>query len=442
VAFAWTHHYGVQGTLASLGTNTLTAAGLDSGANQTANDAMMLTGGGPTDWCGTTDFSNPGWNGCAFLITEGPGGISTCTSAIDPVPLDYAMVGSDAATPNIAKLAVLSVDFNEFFGYWLLDQAGADPGDGDPCFGDAFQANANPVSCLPIPPPVITGVTNVSSAGANVLMNIGDVTTLVNQAMLDDCNVAEDKATNCPRGLYQGRSLVFKHGACTKSAGDATDRRGWIYPAPPAAGTLIAASNFIQYSAEDANLNGILDAGEDTNANGVLDPLLFPSMSAVPNTSIRVNAVAGATDCIFFGLGILIDAGGGCLNPPTCSILGQKVISPAVSLDPIPVRAGSGTPVSDVVGQINTSKSQGKATVSWSTGVEMATAGFNVIGTKKNGAETKLNGSLIAAKEGTTGKGASYDVSFDASQLKGSSSVYVEIVKTDGSKERFGPASF
>jgi hypothetical protein len=80
--------------------------------------------------------------------------------------------------------------------------------------------------------------------------------------------------------------------------------------------------------------------------------------------------------------------------------------------------------------------------VNWDTGVELTTAGFNLIGTKKGGNDVQLNSSLIAAKEGTTGKGASYSATFDANQMKGSTLVYVEIVKTDGTKQRFGPASF
>ena len=118
------------------------------------------------------------------------------------------------------------------------------------------------------------------------------------------------------------------------------------------------------------------------------------------------------------------------------------VLSPEVSVNPTPVFAGNATPVADLITTIHASKRQGKGTVDWETGIELTTAGFNVIGVGKNGMERKLNGSLIAAKEGTTGRGASYSATFDAGQLKGSSSVFVEIVKLDGSRERFGPADF
>jgi len=342
---------------------------------------------------------------------------------------------------------VLSVDFNEFFGAHVLDNAGGPAGDGDPCGGDAFSSNPVDVSCSAIPVPAVTGVVpgSCSSTGCSISLAIGDVSALVADSMLDDCNVAEDKATNCPRNLYQGRVLLYKHGACTAGTGAGPDRRAWVYPASPATGTLAVAGNFTVYSVEDGNLNGVLDAGEDGTGGGVvnsaLDPFVIPGTTTA-STSVRVPAVAGASDCIYFALGIQVDAGGQSVNPPTNTIFGEKAISPVVSVDTVPVRAGTGTPVTDVVGSINASKSQGKGTVIWSTGIETMTAGFNVIGTKKNGGETKLNGSLIAAKEGTTGKGASYTATFDAAQLKGSTSVFVEIVKTDGSKERFGPASF
>ena len=172
-----------------------------------------------------------------------------------------------------------------------------------------------------------------------------------------------------------------------------------------------------------------------------MDPFIVAGVNAAV-TTVKVPAVVGASDCIYFGIAIGLDNNHKFIDPPANTIPGQMVLSPLVSVNPNPVRSGSGTPVADLVTTISASKSQGKGTVNWDTGIEMTTAGFNVIGAKKGGNEVKLNGSLIAAKEGTTGKGASYTVTFDAGQLKGSTLVYVEIVKTDGSKERFGPASF
>jgi hypothetical protein len=233
--------------------------------------------------------------------------------------------------------------------------------------------------------------------------------------------------------------------SASTSASAAFDRRSWIYPPAPPSGSLVVAGNWMIYSQEDANLDGLLTAGEDGThggtVNGILDPFIVAGTAAATPT-VFVPAVNTATDCIFFALGIGMDTNKLAVDPPTNSIFGDIVISPVVSVNGNPIHVSTGTPVSDVVTVITASKSQGKGSVNWETGIEMTTSGFNVIGTKKNGGETKLNGSLIAAKEGTTGRGATYTVTFDAAQLKGSSSVFVEIVKTDGSKERFGPASF
>jgi hypothetical protein len=453
IAFAWGHKTAVQRIIAANNTNSGTVAGMDSGNRQTFDEAMFLmtvdTGGTPIPgaYQGQTDFGNPNWDGCGQVAAEG-GVNSPCTGFPDWGPLNYALAGVDPATPNIAKVALLSVDWNEFFGAWVLDNAGAPAGDGDPCVGDAFQFNPAPVDCQPIPIPAITGTGACSAAGCNISIGSPDIGSAIASSVLDDCAVAETDALNCPRNLYQGRILVFKKGACTPSTA-AGNRRTWVYPAAPATGSLTVAPDFTIFSLEDTNLNGVLDANENDgaatppndNANGRLDPFIIPGTAAA-NTSIFVPAVPGATDCIFLGMGYQFDQGGGCVNPPTCTIFGESVVSPMVSVNTIPIRSGSGTPVTDVVTTIRASKSQGKGTVSWETGIESATSGFNVIGTKKGGGETKLNGSLIAATEGTTGKGASYTVTFDGGQLKGSTSVYVEIVKTDGSKERFGPASF
>ena len=448
VAFVWAHKRGVQRIIGNAGTSGDTVAGHDSGNKFGVNDGVLLAGSIPGQYFGQTDFANTEWDGCVAnpeLAEPTGGATSVCTGATDVPPLDFAIGGIDPAAPNVARIAALSVDFNEFFGGHVLDQAGAAAGDGDPCNGDAFQAIQRNVDCLPVPAPTINSTGACDATGCTITIGAGDVGPVVSQSILDDCLVAEDKATNCPRNLYQGRVLMFKHGACTASTAAAFDRRAWVYPASPTSGTLTVASNFFPYSVEDANLNGVLDAGEDgTNGgavNGTLDPFVIAGTTAT-TTPVKVPAVPGASDCIFFGLGILLDPGGGSVNPPTNTIFGEKVVSPAVSLNVNPVRAGSGTPVTDVVTNINVSKSQGKGTVSWSTGIETTTAGFNVIGAKKGGNELKLNASLISAKEGTTGKGASYTMTFDGAQLKGSTSIYLEIVKTDGSKERFGPASF
>jgi len=454
IAYAWMHKRGVQRVINTGGGSGNTASGHDSGRNQTLPEGMFLqtndTNGNPIPgaYQGQSDFANPNWDGCPqkpefFEVAAIPDQCGTT----DYAPLNYVLAGVDPLFPNVAKVAALSVDYNQLLGAWLLDHAGAPPISPFDCAGATFQFNPAPVDCLPIPVPQITGTGACSAAGCNIGIGAGDVSALVGNSILDDCAVAESADVNCPRNLYQGRVLVFRHGACTPATGDAFDRRTWIYPV---SGTnLNVAPNFTQFSLEDGDLDGVLDPNENDganppadNANGRLDPFVIPG-TAVASTSIFVPAVPGAPDCIFLGMGILLDAGGGIVNPPTNTIFGESVVSPIVSLNNNPIRAGSATPVSDLVTTITATKlPQGKGKVDWSTGIEMTTSGFNVIGTKKGGGEVKINASLIEAQEGTTGKGASYSVTFEPGQLKGSSSVYVEIVKTNGSKERFGPASF
>lgn len=449
VAFAWGQHTGIQRTIGAVNTNAGTVAGIDSGPNQDISEGMYLqtldaVGAViPGAYQGQTDFQNPRWEGCAQV---GNGDLpapqlSACTGFPDWGPLNYALAGVDPAAPNIAKLAVLSVDWNPFFQAWVLDNAGAPAtGAAYDCNADPFQARPTAVDCQPIPFPAITGTGACTAAGCNINIASPSVASAIAASVLDDCLVAETASVNCPRNLYQGRILVFKHGACTAGAAG-PNRRTWVYPAAPASGTLTVTPDFAVYSLEDTNLNGVLDAGEDTNTNGRLDPFIIAGTAAA-NTTIFIPKVPLATDCIFLGMGYQFDAGGGCVNPTTCNIFGEGVVSPMVSVNPNPIKANNAAPVTDVVTTIQASKSQGKGTVSWETGIEMTTLGFNVIGTKKGGGETQLNSSIIKATEGTTGKGAAYTATFDGGQLKGSTSVYVEIVKTDGSKERFGPASF
>jgi len=460
VAYVWTHGRGVQRIINPETTGiTGTTAGHDSGNKQTQGDGMMLqntdTGGAPIpgSYLGNTDFSNPGWDGCIVnpILTEQT--TSPCAGTADFLPLNYAIGGIDPAQPNVGRLAVLSVDFNEVLQAHLLDNAGAPAVDGDACGSDAFSTLARTVDCLPIPVPTINGVAGCTASGCTINVGVGDVTNLKNLSILDDCSVAEDFALNCAgsrtigaRNVYQGRVLLFKHGACTPSTAVAFDRKAFVYPASPTSGQLTVNPNMLTFSREDTNLNGVLDAAEDGSNGGVvnsrLDPFVISGTTAqvVP---VPVPAVAGASDCIFLAMGIMLDAGGAQINPPNATPVGESIISPVVSLNTNPIRAGAGTPVSDQVIDLIASKTTGKGKVDWTTGIELSTSGFNVIGTKKGGGgEIKLNTALISAKEGTTGKGATYSVSFDGGQLKGSSAIYIEVVKTNGSKERFGPASF
>jgi hypothetical protein len=235
---------------------------------------------------------------------------------------------------------------------------------------------------------------------------------------------------------------MYKRASCTTVPGDL---RAFIFPAPPATGTLAVPPNWLNFSREDGNLNGVLDAGEDGSnggtVNGRLDPLLIPDVTATTAT-IFLPANSGATDCLYFALGIGLDANALSVNPPTDTIFGEMVISPLVSMNPIPFAGDTGNPIADLVENISAVKSQGKLAVAWSTITELTTEGFNVIGTKKGGGEIKLNSALIPAQEGTTGLGASYSAVFDGSKLKGSTSVFIDLVKIDGTTARFGPVGF
>jgi hypothetical protein len=438
--FIWMHGRGVQGVIGSdIGTvnqgNTITGhdSGNRSGLGETFSDF-----GAPEEYLASGDPGNPGWDGCIQNLPEPQGCVA---GGANYGPMDYVMAGVDPAFPNIAKMFAVSVDFNEILNGWLVDQAGAANIDGNSCGENALAGNPANFSCAPIPVPMITG-SSPAAGGVNINLSIGSTAGI---QILDDCLIAEDRATNCPRNLYVGRVLMYRHGGCTSAGAATLSRNTFVYPATPASGTLNVTDRWSVYSVEDGNLNGVLDAGEDGSnggtANSVLDPFVIAGTNAA-TPIVRVPTVSGATDCIFFGLAIGLDNNKLGINPAPSTIFGEMVLSPMVTLNPNPVRSGTGTPVADLVTVIHANKSQGKGIVDWETGIEMSTAGFNVIGTKKGGAEVKLNGSLIAAKEGTSGKGATYSVTFDAGQLKGSSAVFVEIVKTDGSKERFGPVSF
>jgi hypothetical protein len=441
VGFGWFHGRAVQRIVGAdnLANDGNQASGHDSGANQRNTDYMFLPGpnGGPANgsYLADADFNNPGWDGCITNILEGASG---CGGPANLGVLDFVITGVEPQAPNVARMAVLSVDFNEGFLTHILDNAGAPAVDGDPCGADAFSFLTSPVNCTPIPVPIITGA-SASINGTTVYVQVGPTSDI---PILDDCLIAEDRATNCPRSLYLGRVLMYRHGACTPMAAAGFDPRTWIYPELPASGTLAVTPNWGVFSIEDANLNGLLDAGEDgTNGgivNGILDPFLIPGMDSA-STSIFLPRVPGATDCIFLALAIALDSNHLPIDPPTNSLLGEMVISPEVSFNPTPLQPNA-TPVADRITTVYASKSQGVVTIDWETESELATAGFNLIGTRNNGTERKLNNSLIVAKGGSTGSGAGYSASFEGSRLKGSNAVYVELVKTDGSKQRFGPA--
>jgi hypothetical protein len=442
VGFGWFHGRAVQRIIGAydLANTRNQASGHDSGPNQTIADNIFLNGpnGGPANgsYVADADFLNPRWDGCISNIAERPSG---CAGPTNLGVLDFVISGVVPEAPNVARMALLSVDFNESFGTHIFDNAGAPAVDGNPCGADAFSFLPYPVICTPIPVPAILGS---STVGSNVLLGIGATSDI---PLLDDCLIAEDRTINCPRNLYVGRVLMFRHGACDLGAADSFDPRVWIYPPSPAYGTLNVLPNWSVYSIEDANLNGLLDPGEDGShggvVNGMLDPFIIPGTDAT-NIIVYTPVVPGASDCIFFALAIGLDSNHLAIDPPANTLFGEMVISPEVSFNPLPYWPHNGTPVADQVTTIQANKTRGTATVDWETAAELATAGFNLIAVKNNGSEWKLNDSLIAAREGTTGKGGSYGVSYDVVSLKGAHAVFVELVKLDGSKERFGPADW
>jgi hypothetical protein len=127
VAFSWFHGRAVQRIIgaddAALGNQ---ASGHDSGPNQTLAEAMFIDGpnGGAANgsYLGSPNFYNPSWDGCIANIPESPAG---CTGGPDLGVLNFVIAGVDPAAPNVARMAVLSVDWNELFTGYVLDNAGA-----------------------------------------------------------------------------------------------------------------------------------------------------------------------------------------------------------------------------------------------------------------------------------------------------------------------------
>jgi hypothetical protein len=156
--------------------------------------------------------------------------------------------------------------------------------------------------------------------------------------ILDDCEVAHSKAINCRgpvedrRYLFGGSGIFFKKAPCDTPP---SDTRTYIMEPDP--DTPSVTPNFIAYSFEDANLDGILDPGEDGldggNVNGRLDPsILHDSDLEADGLSetlrIFLPATSPEAECIYLGVGLYLDA-----RP----ILGEPVVTPLVSINPDPI---------------------------------------------------------------------------------------------------------
>ncbi|HEU5182499.1 MAG TPA: hypothetical protein VFW45_17060, partial [Candidatus Polarisedimenticolia bacterium] len=313
-AFFWGHGRAVQRTIAyDANAATASVAGHDSGINQSMTQGMMIDGpnGGAANgsYLAATDGANGGSDGCFLNTSLCDTSLLGCRGGPDFGVVDYVIAGVDPAQPNVARMVAVSVDYNEFFAQHVLDNAGAAAVDGDPCGGDAFSGYPVPQTCAPIPAPEILGVTP-APGGSSVSLGFGDVSGIL---ILDDCAIAESRAVNCPRNLYAGRILLFKRGECSPSAAAAFDRRVFIFPPqlPPFPTFQTITPNWLTFSPEDANLNGILDAGEDGSnggaADGRLDPLIVPG-TATTSATVTLPVLPGATDCVFFAMTLALDA--------------------------------------------------------------------------------------------------------------------------------------
>jgi len=437
--FYWAHQSSKQ---AVLGYNA-TGAGLwgnDSGATWDPVGSAMLVDlsvyGLPAGAYGFGwDWSQYGSDGCVLLNME-PSLISCQTFDLQPsLPvMDMTLAFTDPAT-LAAKAIVFSADGNEAFQNWTLDQCGAAFVNGDYCVDDAYAVGGPTYVPGPLPVPAITSVAGCDLTGCTLNVTVGSHEVPI----ITDCEVAASKLTNCtgptgdPRNLYIGRQLFVKRAACTATAPGnigTFDTRTFIFNASVIPETV--TKGFVPYAPQDLNLNGIVDGTEVAHVPVIL------AGNALTTVPVKIPKIALATDCVYLGVGLRLDSavksvcGGACTN----------VVTPVVSVNPIPLSLDTATAVGDKVINLTAGKVTGKANVSWNTTAELSTAGFNLIGVKKSGGDVQLNSALIPAQKGTTGESASYSINLGPRDLKGSTAVYVELVKISGAKERFGPASF
>jgi hypothetical protein len=431
-AYFWEHHFGVQRVVFAVGqlTTGTSTPGNDSGAVATVADGALQPGGnGPGDYTADYDWGNFGPDGCLTNNLEADASCQFPGSVVSLPVNDIVIAGFDTGNPLHAKAAALSVDANETDQFWIYDQAGATSVDGNPCGADASQFDDVPPACGAIPVPAIQSLGSCDSTGCNLNLSVPAHALTIR----DDCAVANSKAIDCPRNMYVGRQIFIKRAPCnaTTAANIGTfDTRTYVFDS--AAQTV--ARGFVPYAPQDTNLNGVVDGAEV----GPLTPVILAGNS-VASTSVHIPKIAGATDCAYLGVAVVLDS---APNTTACGGPCESVVTPLVSVNGTPISLDTATPAADKVLNLSASKANGKANVSWDTSAELSTAGFNLIGTKKNGGSVQLNSSLIQAKQGTTGGSASYSIDLSSGDLKGSTAVYVELVKTNGAKERFGPASF
>mgnify|MGYP001112211189 CR=1 FL=1 len=435
--FYWEHHRAVQRVWGD-DIATTGPAGNDSGALGSIRDSVMApydrTGreGKPTPGAyrlvmNQWDWSNIGSDGC---IVNRPEADPSCLHGGNfslPV-LDFVIAGSDAADRLLAKAAVLSVDGNERNQFWILDQAGAPSMDGKPCGADASSYALEPVTCGRIPAPRIVSPVRCDSTGCSLSVAVDPADV----PFLDDCAVANSRSINCPRDLLAGRGVFVKRAPCNATSPEKVgffDTRSFRMDSRKGSIT----RNFVPYAPQDANLNGVRDGSEPPHA------ALVVKGNAGQTVPVRIPKIAGAADCAYLAVGLVLD------SAPSTSDCGgpcEPVVTPLLSVHPTPFVLNTASPAADRVVNLVADRSAGKAEVSWDTTAEISVAGFHLIGTRKDGGTVRLRPNLIQARKGTTGEGAHYSVTLAAGALKGLTAVHVEMVRTGGARERFGPAGF
>jgi hypothetical protein len=441
----WLHRNAIWNAVS--GAQTV-AQGVDSGASP---NPVLEDTTAPGTYSYVADWIAPGVDGCALLANEGPA--APCTGGSDLMPTDIVVAGQ-VGNGTLAAAFFGSVDLNPLTQNYLLDNLSA-AAVGDHCGGDPAEFGPQPYDCVQIAPPSIS---NISGTGPFTY-----TISLPPQSIpyLDDCNVAESAAVNCPRNLNAGQVLMVRRGPCSVTPpGVPVNNRVATYVEFGTSSSWTA--HWHPYSAADADFNGFTDPGTTTRNAITKVAAGGGSVPITTNLLTPAEATAGVDDCLYVGIAAAGDNGAAApqtpfLTPyvsmeqhsaiPLCQFICPNGSCAPAAGQPCPQGGSSAsntgaTPAGDRVVNVKVTKKFGKTDVSWDTTSELATAGFNLIGTKKNGRDVRLNARLIPAKNGTTGSGASYTMSIPASALKGSTSVYVEIITINGAKERFGPASF
>ena len=321
-AFIWQHQRAVQRLVS--GTTTNGPAGVDGGANSTVADGLMAPGSQPGDYTAMFDWRTAGTDGCTTAWLESD---TSCATGIASLPVnDFVIAGRTVADPYTALAAIVSVDGNEIFSAWILDNAGAPSIDGDPCGADAYSFKSPPdIACGAIPRPNFDSV-SCNTQGCTVGLSVAPSAAPI----LDDCEVAHSRALNCTgpegdrRNLLAGRQLFWKKAPCLEPP---ADTRSYVMSTTPFPGT--ATANFTPYSVEDGDLDGTLDAGEDGASGGTvdgrLDPFILPG-NALETRTVFVPSVTSPGECVYLAIGLALD-----INPIAPA---ESVITPLLSLNP------------------------------------------------------------------------------------------------------------